>query len=213
MEEKAENRAFTLSEILITMVIVGVVATMTIPNVVDNISLAQYKSAWKKEYSSISNAHSLIKLNNGGTMNGIATSDDTLMAAFLEYMPAIEVCTAASAGCWYPDNPTYIKDIDGSNKWSRTTFGRAILKDGSLLFINWDFTNCADSTVASGSISRCGWGLIDVNGYKGPNRGGKDTYAFWIGERVVPNGSLDDTYVDQCSDSQGFGCSAKYLYE
>ena len=42
---------FTLSEVLITLGIIGVVAALTIPSVVNNYKKQQFRTGLKKEYS------------------------------------------------------------------------------------------------------------------------------------------------------------------
>ena len=51
--------AFTLSEVLITLVIIGIVAAMTIPSIIQSTNDSQYKVALKKNYSNFSKAFNL----------------------------------------------------------------------------------------------------------------------------------------------------------
>ena len=46
--------AFTLAEVLITLGIIGVVAALTIPSLISNYQDKQFKTAYKKAYSDIS---------------------------------------------------------------------------------------------------------------------------------------------------------------
>lgn len=52
--------AFTLGEIILTITIIGIVASMTIPSLINNIDNQQYKILWKKIYADINNASNLI---------------------------------------------------------------------------------------------------------------------------------------------------------
>ena len=49
-------KAFTLAEVLITLGIIGVVAAMTMPTLMNSTNGAQYKTAYKKALSVISQA-------------------------------------------------------------------------------------------------------------------------------------------------------------
>ena len=49
------KKGFTLAEILIVLVILGVIAVMTIPTMIKGVADAQFKAAYKKAYSTISN--------------------------------------------------------------------------------------------------------------------------------------------------------------
>ena len=50
------NKAFTLAEVLLTLVIIGVIAAITIPTVYNSTNRAQYKSALKKAIATIAYA-------------------------------------------------------------------------------------------------------------------------------------------------------------
>jgi prepilin-type N-terminal cleavage/methylation domain-containing protein len=51
-----KSSAFTLAEVLITLGIIGVVAAMTIPNLIANTNGAKYRSGFKKAISTLSQA-------------------------------------------------------------------------------------------------------------------------------------------------------------
>ncbi|MDD3238016.1 MAG: type II secretion system protein [Candidatus Gastranaerophilales bacterium] len=50
------KKAFTLAEVLITLVIIGVIAAMTIPSLLNNTNKEETKTAVKKAYSALSQA-------------------------------------------------------------------------------------------------------------------------------------------------------------
>ncbi len=54
MEFSKKSSAFTLAEVLITLGIIGVVAAMTMPTLINQTNGAQYKAAYKKALSAIS---------------------------------------------------------------------------------------------------------------------------------------------------------------
>ena len=45
------SNGFTLAEVLITLVIIGIIAAMTIPALMNNIQKRQYIVAWRKSFS------------------------------------------------------------------------------------------------------------------------------------------------------------------
>ena len=55
--------AFTMAEVLITLGIIGIVAAMTIPGLIKNYQERQFKTAYKKVYSEISQAFQEALLN------------------------------------------------------------------------------------------------------------------------------------------------------
>ena len=59
------NRGFTLSEVLITLGIIGVVAAMTLPQIVHNYKKQEVEAKLKKFYTTMSQAVKLSELENG----------------------------------------------------------------------------------------------------------------------------------------------------
>ena len=57
---------FTLSEVLITLGIVGVVAVLVLPAFIDSYMDKQYAAMWKKKYSEIANVYYEVKEEMGG---------------------------------------------------------------------------------------------------------------------------------------------------
>ena len=51
-----KKQAFTLAEVLITLAIVGVIAALTIPNLMKNYQTHIFKTAYKQAYSDINQA-------------------------------------------------------------------------------------------------------------------------------------------------------------
>lgn len=58
---------FTLAEVLITLVIIGVIAAMTVPSLMQNTNAQEYKSALKKAISGLNQALQLEYALNGRT--------------------------------------------------------------------------------------------------------------------------------------------------
>lgn len=57
--------AFTLAEVLITLAIIGVVAALTIPTVVQNYQKTQTATRLKKAYATINQAIQMANVDNG----------------------------------------------------------------------------------------------------------------------------------------------------
>lgn len=49
------KKGFTLAEILIVLMVIGVIATMTVPSMMKGVTETQYKTGFKKAYNTISN--------------------------------------------------------------------------------------------------------------------------------------------------------------
>lgn len=66
------KKGFTLAEILIVLVTIGVIATLTIPSMMKGVQDSQFKTAYKKAYNSISNIAAMEQV----TGNWISTNSD-----------------------------------------------------------------------------------------------------------------------------------------
>lgn len=122
----------------------------------------------------------------------------------------------ASANCFstfFKDKLNVIKECDSSiilnNCWTNdasptaNTFG-LVLNDGSLIKFTYLDKNCADTSTG---IASCSTIDVDVNGFTGPNKLGKDLYKIHITESgLEPFGSND---TNSCSN--GLGCAAEVI--
>ena len=62
---KHEKSAFTLSEVLITLGVIGVVAAITLPGLIANYQKKVLVNQFKKSYSNLSNALNLVQAEYG----------------------------------------------------------------------------------------------------------------------------------------------------
>jgi len=123
----ARSAAFTLAEVLITLAVIGIVAALTIPNLVQNYKKRVVETKLQKVYSVMNNAIRLSEIENGPTTSwdSCGTSSTT-------------TCTYNDVLAWYNK---YL------NKYLKTTKVEQLpdsetlllyLTDGSVLSIaNW----------------------------------------------------------------------------
>ena len=91
------KKAFTLAEVLITLGIIGVVAAMTIPTLISNISRKQHLVAFKKKYAEITEAIKLSVIDNSETIKWDYTlDDDEFFAVYLAPYLKTNKCN----DCW-----------------------------------------------------------------------------------------------------------------
>jgi len=177
--------AFTLSEVLITLGIIAVVAIMTIPSLINNTQQLEFNSAIKKFYSSYLSAQTLVNQNDGGFEElGGGPYDASSITLLGQYMVFTKTCnrgmagTNTSRGCWHDDNAAnphpLVANANAIQYYAgqQTYVGGAILSNGMLIALaNWDM-------------------FVDVNGFKGPNSPGKDVWEFTYNlsqHKYVPN--------------------------
>ena len=155
--------AFTLAEVLITLGIIGVVAAMTMPSLMNSTQGAQYKAAYKKALSALSQAVTLnvalddynfadVTAGTGNTKN-----DYTVWRMLNERMNVVKTSTA---GFGYTIT-------DGGDEIDTSSNYTLFFNDG--IAFNYD-NNAANCTIDPTKTKNECTGFIDVNGEKAPNK-------------------------------------------
>jgi len=181
---------FTLSEILITLGIVGVVASLTLPSVIKHYQKQAVLTQLKKAYSELGQAIQLAEAEHGSR----ETWDFSL--------------TGKQFFKTYLDN--YIKiNQTTSNKLKQNV--KYYQMNGSVYNVGYIWQNCYIVTTNSGyTLFFETWGdkrnqyiFVDVNGpFKGPNTFGKDLHSFllWKDKGLQPLNISD--YGNPTTDRQ-----------
>lgn len=216
MIKNINKSGFTLAEILITLLIIGVVASIIIPTLLQDSQDAELRTAWKKVFAEISSATARIASDNGGSLLNLCAIDGTQHNCFknyyLNYLSIVKSCnTGQTLGyCWH--NNGEWKKLSGSTYTGWIDPAGIVLNNGALLYIRYQSPSC---TYADGTVYMCGDIVIDVNGFKNPNTVGKDIYGVYIQQNSIkPTGTQGDTNGSNCiSSGTGWGCGAKYLYQ
>ena len=73
---------FTLAEVLITLVIIGVIAAMTVPTLMQNTNAQEYRTAFKKSISALNQALTLNYALDGVGANGFSSAKDLVDNVF-----------------------------------------------------------------------------------------------------------------------------------
>ena len=225
MGDDNSNRvlAFTLAEVLITLGIIGVVAAMTIPTLIQNQQNKVLQTQLKRTYSILNQAFKLYQADNGIPIMRNNISARRLKAAIMPYLKISLDCgfgyddTGSETACvsnnsyqtGTTDSDSY-QNLNGTSPIDMQFFddGQFVLNDGALVLIE---NNGLDF------IS------VDVNGlHNKPNQLGRDLFMFEVRDNGVltPMGA-EDTYYDEetfCSDTStsdmnGAGCTQKALYD
>lgn len=203
-------KGFTLSEVLLVLSVIGVVAALTIPTLVQKVSDSNLKAAWKKQYSVLAQATTMLQANPG--FIDVSTST-TIRSAYETVMNFIQKDTAANllAAQYFLNNSTTTANTYVDSQVA------AVLADGAVIRFNSYTSNCGTTR---GSLTNiCGFMHIDLNGKSGPNMYGKDFLVVWLvnnsGQyRLLPIGANSDGYACGSADVYaGEGCSAEALYK
>ena len=206
--------AFTLAEVLITLGIIGVVAAMTMPSLIQNYQEKATVTKLKKCYSLVSQAYVSILNDEGGSDTLQAGDDLEMMEKFGKYLKYQKTC-GRNKGCF--PNVTY-KSVTGNgySKWEDDTTdrSRAILTDGTLIMFNKSAMWGGEGNYLYAQI------YVDINGFKGPNQLGRDFFYFYISpEKIVPAGAKaleekneDQKFTKNCIQQNGYACAAWVIY-
>jgi prepilin-type N-terminal cleavage/methylation domain-containing protein len=218
---KYKNTGFTLAEVLITLLIIGVVASLVIPNLINDSQNEELSVLLKKNYSAFADAARLMMIDNGGNLAGKFAGSSDMLNQFGQYITFTKKCNVNAQGCYFEGNNSW-KILSGGGGWfSFSNYYSAVTNQGASLRMALADTECEHDRGA-GSLAEhtCGWMTIDVNGFKAPNIMGRDLFTFWITKTgVYPNGIPNDDYdnmdafCNKMSTSQysGISCAAKIL--
>lgn len=175
MQQKTVKNAFTLAEVLITLGIIGVVAAMTMPTLINSTQGAQYKAAYKKALSALSQAVTLnVALDEWNFADATTTSPYTIAEMLTNRMNVVRTETAGFKGVDGTTNytPTTTTGAKGVAKVAPAAPGEGnttlFFNDGIMFtYKPAEATNC---TKADGATKKLCYGYIDVNGIKAPNK-------------------------------------------
>jgi len=205
------KRGFTLSEVLIAMVIMGVIAAATIPTIINSTNQHQYVNGLKRANLMLKTATSELMLENSGTMAYLISSNDNgaLLDKYCTKLNCIKKCYNADYSCF-----SRVKTLDNPAGSTGRTFS-AILSNGMLInFIASEFPSCA--------VSPCGRFSIDINGFKQPNILGRDIFNFGFKiNSFYPFGTKNDNlfgsvwtlYCNPSAINSGANCAGRVLIE
>ena len=186
---------FTLAEVLITLGIIGVVAALTAPALVQNAGTAKIGPTLSKVVSTLENANEQLLHDEDATdLSKIAETPEEYCELLSKYISGSSYETEAltddsfepQIGNYnYPDTHTSIEE---------NTYGFYFADNIFLAFrINKDFYQPKGSF--KGSYIRI---YADINGpLTKPNIAGKDIFGFWIDKsgQVVPFGSTTEAWL------------------
>jgi len=204
---------FTLAEILIVLGIIGVVAELTIPTLMNNVQDKVFRTAWKETFSQVSQVYTSMVAENGsieGALSGV-TDDIGFKNVIKQYFAVVNDCDTT----WNCFESSVKTAINTDPSYWVPHQASIVLKNGVAMSFGFYSADCSSDGFAPGA---CGRAVVDVNGQsKGPNKWASDIYAWIITKNgVVAEGAIGTfpaTY-NTCSPTlEGYSCSFDYLYK
>ena len=201
---------FTLAEVLITLGIIGVVAAITIPNLIQNNFEKRAVSTLLETQSILSQAIRMAEEEYGdvsgwGFIGNMSQQDGITIANNLRsYMKIAIDCGYTNKKRCIPD--TTYKLLNGNmwDNYTKTLAHYAIkLTNGSSI---WFRSSTINEFINTDTYIMF---FIDINGQSLPNTVGKDLFVFEYGiEGLKPNGAPGSEYANTCSrDKSGWACA------
>lgn len=224
-EVRQSKNAFTLAEVLITLAVIGVVAALTLPTLVQSYEEKGTVSKLKKVYSVLDQA-SRLAIDKNGTpdeWNLVALNDfsssKTIYDNISPYLNISKTC-ANEAGCFasnmyktkYGGNWLFLDDPNTSSFTAGVY--KFILHGGASVYIQTRSADCSDGATTGTTLpskSICAFFGVDLNGAKAPNQFGKDLFVLMLTKYgVLPRGGV----YDSATGSNGFetNCLADNAY-
>ena len=223
--------AFTLAEVLVTLGIIGVVAVLTVPNVISSYQKKVYVAQLQKVYNQISNAVALLMVdeevdNLNDTYLFCDDNNEDVEDCYQRTGDFIKKYFKISKDCGNANESKGICLFSGYYKRLDGSFVDGTDGDGNLwgdcVSLSSGAVLCVYAPPDSNSPLHFD---VDLNGIKGPNMWGRDAFTFDVnyrGEiaesfRAYPNhldpevNSINDP--DRClgSNRYGGGCFTKII--
>ena len=204
------HSGFTLAEVLITLGIIGVVAAMTLPALINNKQNKELQVGLEKGYSLISQVLQMMAYGEGQKINYKNYSYQQFAPVFNKYLVSVKACSTNGClidrtqdideggnviGYMLDDYKTYNNKANVEGMYMDN--GQFMLRNGMALFIENDNFMIFIS--------------VDVNGInKGPNRWGHDLFTFQVQDsgKLLPMGA-DGTHYEE-DDFCSLTSSSKY---
>ena len=221
----AKKAAFTLAEVLITLGIIGIVAALTLPTVIQNYQKQVTITRLQKAYSILGQVAQKSIADNGAIdlVAGEKLNEDVVKKFFntywLPYFNGVKV---------FPDRqPPSLNN--GTDQYKYRNGELEIYSIGTIYYNGRIFFSTIDGTTYAVSIMAWKAGengdvavystsqtvRVDINGIKPPNTYGKDVFLFVVDfekgiARPTCVGCSENTLSQNCRNTGGY-CAAKIM--
>ena len=187
------KKAFTLPEVLITIVILGIIAAITLPIILYDINKNTWSNSFKTNINVLNTGFKQMMVSEDVNdlrdttlwtdyvTDDVTTKNDDITRELRKYFKIDKVDEN------WPDSIYALSNTEYENKSVRFYLPNTATLN--IKFINdKTFTKCTEEQVFCHPVAEV---LLDVNGDKRPNTIGKDIYSLFLGEDGVlyPNGS------------------------
>lgn len=191
------KKGFTLAEILITLTIVGIVAAITIPNLVGNASKKSQASLMRKTSVELTEAVDLeISQKDVKSVAPLFDTTDKINDFLVNTFKVIKNCHSDPFNTTTTCLPSKMGYISGAASTNLSDY--ITIADSSCIENSAGITICMSKFVPNATDKTTGYGeiLVDTNGVKDPNIKGRDIFRL----KYMYNGDIEDYGVaDNCT--------------
>ncbi|MCM1339856.1 MAG: type II secretion system GspH family protein, partial [Muribaculaceae bacterium] len=175
--------AFTLAEILITLGIIGVVAAMTIPNLMTSYKAHKLRAQFLKSYSIIQQISRQMKADDI-EIETLQPQGKPVYTTFINYMSGARNCGSGPV--------TKCFSLYDYYDYSYSKIGAAGLDDGMIIASDGTVYMFENMYTSSTDV----WITVDINGYRTkPNTLGYDVFTFqYVDGEFKPMGAPGTTH-------------------
>ncbi len=178
----SQKKGFTLAEVLITLGIIAVVATLTVPSLYANYQKKALSARLKKVYNEI-NAAAKLAVVKEKALNFYMTDAFYDQTFLKDYFKLTKDC-----GIGYSNYRECFGDsyTEREHSWSPEDDG-GVTSDSHCVLTADLFSIC---------LNKEGFGVLDINGPSGPNKVDLDTFMIMISEK----GTISTEYSQSLED-------------
>ena len=193
------KNAFTLAEVLVTLGIIGVVAAMTVPNLMENYQRQSYVTQLRKVYSELSQAaETAMTENNTQRLSEVRALRQSALTFLTTYFKTVQSCTSSNLTECLADEYTTLSGVEFPNTLTSND-ACAVLASGSTLCLR----KLDSSLIAT----------VDINGKQPPNIYGRDLFILSVDSdgSVTSTVSPDSATLEGCMEGEYGVCFAQIL--
>ena len=173
-----KKHGFTLAEVLVTLGIIGVVAALTTPALIQNVANAKIGPRLQKTKATFETAAEMMLTDeSANALRGVATNSAGIGKALQKHMKATQDDNIIVTYKNYNGSATAIPAATFKVRNSRYN-----LEDGVSIYLqlNSSLAHPLDKYADIPNNQLIGNLYVDINGDDGPNRFGKDVFAFYL---------------------------------
>lgn len=191
------KKGFTILELLLSLAIIGTVAALTIPKVLDNFTNSTNIKSLQSVQNSLKSA-----ITEAFTKERVSTLEDSTLGgsaqSFLQrYFKISANCGTSHTDCLASTYKSLDKSasVNTSNMLDNNFYCISV-QSGAVICLTKMSAN--DGDIHGNSVV-----VIDINGKKNPNINGRDLFSF----NIYSDGKIGNSYDTNLNDSNGTTCS------